>query len=133
MSYHRRIKESAVIHGFSPTAHRIRVPWLGRQSGLGELVNGVTSAFGVTSCGACQPRAAALDRTLVFSPRRRSVTIFRSSDCTSYKGKCTGFGGTQCVTAPSAIEPDAPTIKQCCSGRFQNGRGTSLVSHVSAS
>jgi hypothetical protein len=125
MSYDRRIEEwlatarPAGRRTFSPRARRIRLPWRGQDIGLGELAKRITSILGVTPCDACQRRAAALDGMLVFVPRARSETIVRSSDCTSFKGKCTGFGGTQCVTAPSAIEPDAPTITQCCSGRFQ--------------
>jgi hypothetical protein len=41
------------------------------------------------------------------------------SRCQSYRGSCTGFGTQQCVTAPVAIAPDAPTTTTCCGGWFQ--------------
>jgi hypothetical protein len=89
------------------------------EIGLGQLVKRITSFFGVTPCEACLRRARVLDGVLVFTPQEQTVRVAFSSDCTTFKGACTGLGGTQCVTAPSSLEPDAPMITQCCSGRFQ--------------
>ena len=119
MSYDPGIDSPATAASVPLAARRIPLPWRGQEVGLGELVKRITSAFGATPCEACRRRAAALDAIVVFTPRRATATVVRSSDCTTYKGKCTGTGGTQCVTAPTSIEPDATTITQCCSGSFQ--------------
>ncbi len=89
------------------------------ELGLGELVKRVLAGFGVRPCAACGRRAQALDAMLVLSPSDHSHTVVYSSSCTTYKGKCTGFGGTQCVTAPDSLNPDALGVTQCCSGSFK--------------
>jgi hypothetical protein len=89
------------------------------EIGLGELVKRVTSFVRIEPCDACLRRARALDGILVFTPRQSAHEVVFSSNCTTYKGSCTGFGGNQCVTAPVSLEPDALTVTQCCSGRFQ--------------
>lgn len=40
--------------------------------GLGDVITRVTYAFGVKPCGGCERRAAALNRWLAFSGRRRA-------------------------------------------------------------
>jgi hypothetical protein len=102
-----------------PSSVRLPRFVLDNEIGLGEVVKRILSRVGVRPCGVCRQRAAMLDRILVFSPRPQGRTILFSSNCTTFKGKCTGFGGNQCVTAPESLEPDAATITQCCSGSFQ--------------
>jgi hypothetical protein len=89
------------------------------EVGLGQLVSRVSSFFGIEPCDACLRRAQALNGVLVFTPHRHARKVVFSSNCTTYKGSCTGFGGNQCVTAPVSLEPDALTVTQCCSSRFQ--------------
>ena len=57
----------------SGPAHRIRLPGFVRHDdiGLGDVVKRVTHAAGITPCGACERRAAALNRWLVFTGRGR--------------------------------------------------------------
>jgi hypothetical protein len=58
--------------------------------------------------------------TAVLATSAAAVSACRPPDnCVSFAGKCTGFGSRQCVTAPTAIASDAPTIDQCCGGSFQ--------------
>jgi hypothetical protein len=54
-------------HEHSP--HRVHIPRFGTDGevGLGDVVKRVTHAFGVKACGACERRAAALNRWLRFS------------------------------------------------------------------
>jgi hypothetical protein len=53
-------------------AHRIRLPTfiIEETVGLGDLVHGVTSYFGIRSCGSCERRKATLNKWLVFSKSR---------------------------------------------------------------
>jgi hypothetical protein len=99
--------------------HRLPVPrvFLGREEiGLGDLVKAVTSRFGLAPCEPCLRRAERMNGVLLLV----SGNLVASSPCTTFKGACTGMSGErQCVTAPRSLEPDAPTVTQCCSGRFQ--------------
>lgn len=56
-----------------PPAHRIRLPGfvVGDEIGLGDVVERVTRAAGIRPCGACERRAAALNRWIVFGGRQR--------------------------------------------------------------
>lgn len=58
-----------------PSTHQVRLPGfisLGNEgaAGLGDLVRRVTSHVGIRPCGACERRAAALNRWMVFKDRR---------------------------------------------------------------
>jgi hypothetical protein len=57
----------------APSPYRVRLPGFvsDEDVGLGEVIKRVTSAFGSNACGGCERRAAALNRWLVFSGRRR--------------------------------------------------------------
>ena len=52
--------------------YRVRLPGFisDKDVGLGDAIKHVTYAFGITPCGGCQKRAAALNRWLAFSGRR---------------------------------------------------------------
>jgi hypothetical protein len=41
------------------------------EVGLGDVVKRATSSVGIRPCGGCEQRAAALNRWLVFSGKRR--------------------------------------------------------------
>jgi hypothetical protein len=49
--------------------HRLRLPGFIREEelGLGDAVMRITHAAGIKPCGACQQRAAALNRWMVFT------------------------------------------------------------------
>jgi hypothetical protein len=51
--------------------HRVRLPGFvdDRDIGLGDVVTRVTQAVGITPCGRCKRRAAALNRWMVFTRR----------------------------------------------------------------
>ena len=52
--------------------HRINIPgFIEREIGLGDVVKRVTSTFGIKPCTGCERRAQALNRWVVFVPRRR--------------------------------------------------------------
>lgn len=53
--------------------HRIRLPGFisDKDIGLGDVIKRATSAVGIRPCSPCVKRAAALNRWLVFSGRRR--------------------------------------------------------------
>ena len=54
--------------------HRVRLPvFLSDEDevGLGDVVKRATSSVGIRPCGGCEQRAAALNRWLVFSGKRR--------------------------------------------------------------
>ena len=55
-----------------PATHRIRTPGFisDKDIGLGDVIKQATSAVGIKPCGACQRRAAALNRWLMFSGKR---------------------------------------------------------------
>lgn len=52
---------------------RIRLPGFINEEeiGLGDVIKRVTTTSGIRPCGGCNQRAAALNRWLVFSGRRR--------------------------------------------------------------
>ena len=54
-----------------PRPHRVRLPGFvdDGQIGLGDVVTRVTQAVGITPCGRCKRRAAALNRWMVFTRR----------------------------------------------------------------
>ena len=49
--------------------YRVRLPGflVEEEIGLGDVIKGVTSTFGIQPCDGCKRRAAALNRWLVFS------------------------------------------------------------------
>ena len=53
---------------------RVRLPGFisDEEIGLGDVVKSVTSAFGISPCGGCNRRAAALNRWLTFHGGRAS-------------------------------------------------------------
>ncbi len=53
--------------------YRVRLPGFiqGHDIGLGDLIKRITYAGGIEPCGACERRAAALNRWIVFSPWQR--------------------------------------------------------------
>jgi hypothetical protein len=52
---------------------RVRLPGFvtGDEVGLGDVIKRATSAAGVHPCGGCSQRAAALNRWMVFTGRRK--------------------------------------------------------------
>lgn len=52
--------------------HRLNIPGFitDEDIGLGGVIKRATYALGIKHCGGCQRRAGALNRWLVFSPRR---------------------------------------------------------------
>jgi hypothetical protein len=52
-------------------AHRVRLPGFrtDEEIGLGDVIKRATSQIGIKPCGACQRRAAALNRWVVFNGR----------------------------------------------------------------
>jgi hypothetical protein len=50
--------------------HRVRLPGflIEEETGLGDAVKRVTYAMGITPCGGCEKRAAALNRWMHFVP-----------------------------------------------------------------
>jgi len=55
-----------------PGKPRMRLPLLstGAPIGLGDALKRATSALGVPPCGGCARRAQALNRIVIFTPRR---------------------------------------------------------------
>jgi hypothetical protein len=55
-----------------PSTRRVLLPGFitDEDIGLGEVVQHVTSYFGLKPCGACRRRAAELNRWVVFTRRR---------------------------------------------------------------
>jgi len=53
--------------------YRMRLPGFisDEDIGLGDVIKQATSAIGIRPCGSCEQRAAALNRRLTFSGRRR--------------------------------------------------------------
>jgi hypothetical protein len=53
--------------------HRMRLPGFvtDEEVGLGDVIARVTSYIGIRPCGGCIRRAAALNRWMAFTPRRR--------------------------------------------------------------
>ena len=54
--------------------HRVRLPGFvsDEDVGLGDVIKRATYAVGIKPCGGCERRAAALNRWMVFSGRRKS-------------------------------------------------------------
>lgn len=52
--------------------YRMRLPGFisDQEIGLGDVIKRATSYVGIKPCGGCEARASALNRRLVFSPRR---------------------------------------------------------------
>jgi hypothetical protein len=52
--------------------HQMRLPGFisDEEIGLGDVIKRATSYVGIKPCGGCEGRAAALNRWLVFGPRR---------------------------------------------------------------
>jgi hypothetical protein len=55
----------------SERPHRVRVPGFVTEEdvGLGDVIKRATSTFGISPCGGCERRAAALNRWVVFTGR----------------------------------------------------------------
>jgi hypothetical protein len=53
-------------------SHRVRLPGFisDHEVGLGDVLKRATYAVGITPCGGCARRAAALNRWMVFSGKR---------------------------------------------------------------
>jgi hypothetical protein len=53
-----------------PVPHRVRLPGFiaNEEIGLGDVIKRATSYLGITPCGGCGARAAALNRRVVFGP-----------------------------------------------------------------
>lgn len=53
--------------------HRVRLPGFitEGETGLGDVVKRVTYALGIKPCAGCERRAAALNKWMVFTGRRR--------------------------------------------------------------
>lgn len=47
---------------------RLKVPGLKGETGLGDVIQRITKAAHIKTCGGCQQRAAVLNRWVVFSP-----------------------------------------------------------------
>ena len=60
--------------------HRVRLPRFITEEdvGLGDVIKRVTHTFGIKACGACDRRAATLNRWLRFSGGARNASINRS-------------------------------------------------------
>ncbi len=54
--------------------YRVRLPRFvtSEEVGVGDVIKRVTYAAGIKPCSACERRAAALNRRLVFSPWQRA-------------------------------------------------------------
>ena len=63
----------AKAKGTERQPHRVRLPGFisGEEVGLGDVIKRATYAVGIKPCGGCARRAAALNRWMVFSGRRR--------------------------------------------------------------
>ncbi len=57
----------AYIREFSPP-RRIHVPFLNRETGLGDAIASATSALGVQPCTPCEERKRKLNQRFVLSP-----------------------------------------------------------------
>jgi hypothetical protein len=59
--------------GDEPPSLRVRLPGfiIDEDVGLGTVVKRVTSTFGIRPCGACEQRAARLNRWIGFTGSRR--------------------------------------------------------------
>ena len=59
--------------GAGRAPRRVRLPGFvtGDEVGLGDAIKRATSAVGIRPCGGCSQRAAALNRWMVFTGRRK--------------------------------------------------------------
>ncbi len=62
----QRVAEPKAAEG---PVHRVRLPGflIEEEIGLGDLIKKATYAMGITPCGGCEKRAAALNRWMTFS------------------------------------------------------------------
>lgn len=75
--------------------HRVRLPGfiIDDETGLGDVIKGVTYAMGMTPCGGCEKRAATLNRWMTFAPRSRR-TLASSAHETTWASTAPGsYGG----------------------------------------
>ncbi len=70
----REAKSDAGVDKGERQPHRVRLPGFvsDEDVGLGDVIKRATYAVGVKPCGGCERRAAALNRWMVFSGRRKS-------------------------------------------------------------
>lgn len=63
--------DAEAVPGKAP--RRIRLPGFitGDEVGLGDVIKRATSGVGIKPCGGCSQRAAALNRWMVFTGRRK--------------------------------------------------------------
>ncbi len=87
-----------------------RTAWRARAA---ALIVALASTVGGSAHGPVPQVAAAVGGLIAVS------SCGGGSECTSFQGKCTGFGTRQCITAPVALTPDAQVTEQCCGDWFQ--------------
>jgi hypothetical protein len=65
-------RETGPEPGAESGPYRVRLPGFisEEDAGLGDVIKRATSLVGIKPCGGCARRAAALNRRVVFSPRR---------------------------------------------------------------
>ena len=65
MAKKKRTDEPKPEHG----PHKVRLPGflIEEEIGLGDVIKKTTYAMGITPCGGCEKRAAALNRWMTFS------------------------------------------------------------------
>lgn len=70
----REAKSDAGVDKGERRPHRVRLPGFvsDEDVGLGDVIKRATYAVGIKPCGGCERRAAALNRWMVFSGRRKS-------------------------------------------------------------
>lgn len=49
--------------------HRVSLPGIKKNIGLGDVIKRVTNAVNITPCSGCEQRATALNGWVTFSPR----------------------------------------------------------------
>lgn len=66
------LEEEAATDTSDRPPHRMRLPGFiaDEDVGLGDVIKRATRTLGITPCGGCERRAAALNRTVAFSGRR---------------------------------------------------------------
>jgi hypothetical protein len=69
MKKSRRHKAPQAQRETPAPAHRVRLPGFitDEEIGLGDVITRATKYFGVSPCGGCRRRAAALNRWMVFT------------------------------------------------------------------
>jgi hypothetical protein len=70
----KEAKSEAAVDKSERRPHRVRLPGFvsDEDIGLGDIIKRATYAVGIKPCGGCERRAAALNRWMVFSGRRKS-------------------------------------------------------------